>query len=312
MSTTAVTAADRQAPPAGHPEHTGAIRRITWTGLVVNLALMALKFIGGLVGRSQAVVADAVHSLSDCTTDVAILIGVRYWSRPADEDHPYGHARIETMVTLVIGAILAVVAGGLVYNALATLPQRHAGPPGWVAFAAAVLSLVSKEVVYRWTIRVGKRLKSSAVIANAWHHRSDSLSSIPAALAVAGAAIHPAWSFLDHVGAVIVSLFILQAAGRIVWPALRQLVDAGASRRERARIRAIALATDGVNRIHALRTRYIGAGLLVDLHILVDPAMTVRAGHDISERVKARLLAEEADVVDVLVHIEPDDVTQRP
>lgn len=288
-----------------------AVRRVTLVGLATNVALSGLKFAGGILGHSQAVVADAVHSLSDSATDLVVLVGVRYWSRPPDEAHPHGHRRIETVVTASIGVILAAVAAGLAYNALATLPARHANPPGWIAFAAAVLSIVSKEVLYRWTVRRGKRLRSSAVVANAWHHRSDGLSSVPAALAVAGAALHPAWSFLDHVGAVVVSLFILQAAWRITWPALGQLVDAGASRKERERIRDIVLATSGVGRLHALRTRYVGAGLQVDLHILVDGQLTVRQGHDISETVKRRLLDQEPDVVDVLVHIEPDTAAER-
>jgi len=287
--------------------HVAAVRRVTWTGLAINVVLACLKFAAGLLGRSQAVIADAVHSLSDSTTDVAILVGVRYWSRPPDETHPYGHRRIETVITAAIGALLAAVAVGLAYTSLTTLHDRHVTRPGWIAFAAAVAAIAVKEALYQWTIRVGKRVRSAAVIANAWHHRSDALSSVPAALAVAGAAINPTWSFLDHVGAVIVSLFILHAAGRIIRPALRQLVDVGASRQQRERIRTIALETDGVSRVHALRTRYIGPGLQVDLHVLVDPAMSVRRGHDIAEAVERRLLDGQPDVVDVLVHIEPDE-----
>ncbi|MBN1341950.1 MAG: cation transporter [Phycisphaerae bacterium] len=293
-------------PLAGRAEHyAGQVRRVTVIGLLVNLILSGLKLLAGLIGSSQAVVADAVHSLSDSVTDVAILIGVRYWSKPPDDEHPHGHRRIETLVTTLIGVILASVALGLTYNSVVTLRDKHASPPGWIAFAAALLSIASKEILYRWTVRVGRRIKSTAVIANAWHHRSDALSSIPAAIAVAGAALLPGWSFLDHVGAVVVSFFILQAAWKIMMPALGQLIDAGASEDDLKRIRALAMSVDGVRHVHAIRTRYIGSGVQVDLHVKVDGNLTVYEGHDISEAVKRRLLDDGPDIVDVVTHLEP-------
>jgi len=275
-------------------------------GLVTNLVLSALKLVGGIVGQSQAVVADAVHSLSDITTDVAILVGVRYWSKPADANHPHGHRRLESLVTLGIGLVLVVVAAGLLWNAIVTLEDRHESPPEWIAFAAALLSIVSKEILYRWTLAAGQRIKSLALIANAWHHRSDALSSIPAALAVAGAVIHPAWAFLDHVGAAVVSLFIFQAAYRIIRPEFAKLIDSGAPEAALERIRRIALETEGVRRVHRIRTRYVGGtSLAVDLHVKVDPEIPVREGHDISEEVKRQLLENGPEVVDVVVHLEP-------
>jgi len=282
-------------------------RRVTALGLAVNMLLAALKFACGAAGGSQALVADAVHSLSDSSTDLAILIGVRYWCAPADEGHPHGHRRIETVLTVAIAVVLAGVAAGLAVNALTTLREPHGAAPGWVALVAAALSILVKEVLYRRTIRVGRRIRSSAVTANAWHHRSDALSSIPVVLAVAGARINPQWTFLDHVGAVVVSVFIFGAAWKIGWPALRQLVDAGAPERTRREIEAIALSVEPVCHIHAVRTRYIGSGLAVDLHVKVDGNLTVREGHDISEDVKRRLLDEGPDLVDVVVHLEPCD-----
>jgi cation diffusion facilitator family transporter len=299
------------APTERHPEpessYTHQVRRVTWVGLAVNLLLAGLKFVGGALGASQAVLADAVHSLSDSTTDLAILIGVRFWSAPADRDHPHGHRRIETLITALIGLSLAAVAVGLTYNALTTLEQPHARPPGWIAFAAATASIAFKEALYRWTAAVGRRVRSTAVIANAWHHRSDGLSSVPAALAVAGARLYPAWSFLDHIGAIVVSLVILQAAWRIVWPALKELTDIGAPDEQREQIRGIALGTEGVEQVHAIRTRYVGSSLAVDLHVLVDGEMSVRQGHEISAEVKRRLLAQGPELVDVVVHLEPLD-----
>jgi len=199
------------------------IKRVTWTGLFANLGLSALKFLGGTFGNSQAVVADAVHSLSDISTDAAILLGVKHWTRPADDSHPHGHRQVETLVTLSIGIALAVVAGGLLWNAVSTLDVDRQAAPGWMAFAAALVSIVCKEVLYRWTSAVGQRIRSMPIIANAWHHRSDALSSIPVVVTVAGAAIVPSWAFLDHLGAMAVSLFIFQAAFKIIWPTFGKL-----------------------------------------------------------------------------------------
>jgi cation diffusion facilitator family transporter len=280
-------------------------RWITLVGLGANVALTTFKFVAGFVGHSQAVVADAVHSLSDTFTDLMLLTGLRYWSAPADEEHPHGHRRVETVITGFMGLALAATGAGLVYHALVTLPEEHATAPGWIAFSAAASAIVIKEIIYRLTIAVGKRLKSAAVVANAWHHRSDALSSIPAALAVAGAAVSPAWVFLDHVGAVIVGVFILQASWKILSPVLRELVDRGAPKEARDRIKEIALGTRGVRLVHAVRTRYLGAGLEVDLHVKVDRKIPVGEGHAISEEVKERLIAEGPDVLDVIVHLEP-------
>jgi len=281
------------------------VRRVTLTGLAINVLLSALKLGAGIVGNSQAVVADAVHSLTDTVTDVAVLVGVRFWSRPPDECHPHGHRRIEFLVTIFIGLLLAAVGLGLVYNALDTLHEPHRSPPGPIAFFAAILSIFTKELLYRWTISVGLEIRSTALIANAWHHRSDALSSVPAALAVAGAALLPGLAILDHLGAIVVSIFILQAAWKIVRPSLEQLIDRGAPEEIRRGIEQLARATPGVQEVHAIRTRHIGSGIEVDLHVLVDPELTVEEGHEISEEVKRRLIDYVSDVVDVVVHLEP-------
>ena len=281
------------------------VRRVTLIGLVANVALSALKFEAGILGNSQAVVADAVHSLSDMVTDVAVLVGVKFWSKPPDECHPHGHRRIEFLVTIFIGLLLASVSFGLIYNALSTLHEVQKGPPGAIAFFAAVLSIFIKELLYRWTISKGREIKSTALIANAWHHRSDGLSSVPAAVAVAGAALVPGLAFLDHLGAIVVSMFILQAAWKIVRPSVEQLVDRGAPEEICLGIEQLACATPGVREVHAIRTRHIGSGIEVDLHVLVDPSLSVKEGHRISEEVKRRLIDYVSDVVDVVVHLEP-------
>lgn len=290
--------------PSGQEQ---AVRRVTLWGLAVNLLLSGIKFVFGVFGASQALVADAVHSLSDSITDIVVLIGVRFWSAPPDESHPYGHGRIETLITFFIGIALGVVGVGLGYRAIATLHQQQTSSPGWVAFFAACVSIAGKEWLYRWNVKVGRRVKSTALLANAWHHRSDALSSVPVAVAVLGTRIWPGWGLLDQVATVIVSVLILYAAWEISAPAFRHLIDAGATRKERENIVAIALNTEGVTSIHALRTRYVGPGLQVDLHVMVDGNLSVRQGHDIAGAVKRRLKEAGPNIVDVLVHVEPDE-----
>jgi len=288
------------------------VKKLTWAGLVCNLCLSAIKFICGIVGGSQAVVADAIHSLSDITTDIAILMGIKFWTKPADAEHPHGHHKIETVVTIIIGFILIVVASGLVWNAINTIHGGHETSPGWIAMVAALLSIVVKEILYRWTVRTGRRIRSMPLIANAMHHRSDAFSSIPVVVAVAGAAIEPTWAFLDHIGAVVVSFFIYQAAFKIVKPTLHKLLDSGAPEEDLQKIREIVMDTTGVKSVHGVRTRYLGcSSLAVDLHILVDGEMKVCHGHDISEQVKKRLLRKGPDVLDVIVHLEPFDETNK-
>ncbi len=286
-------------------EKARAVRRVTWAGLVLNLALAGLKFAFGVLASSQALVADAVHSLSDMATDVAVLVGAGLWTAPADEAHPYGHGRIETVVTVAIGVVLAGVGLGLAYRAVATVLSPAATAPGWAAFAAACAAVIAKEAIYRWTVRVGREVRSSALMANAWHHRSDALSSVPVAVAVLGTQIHPDWLFLDNIGALLVSLLVLHVAWRIAWPSLKELVDTGADDAARAEVARLALETPGVKSVHGLRTRHIGPALQVDLHVLVEGALSVREGHNIAGAVKKRLLDNGPDVADVLVHIEP-------
>lgn len=293
-----------------HPKPTSGnylqrTRQTSMVGLFVNVLLALLKIGAGVFGNSQAVLADGIHSFSDSGTDISILLGAGYWSKPPDFSHPHGHQRIETLVTTAIGIIL-ITAGGLIgYRALSTLHTPHDSTPGWVAFGAALVSIISKEGLYRWTARVGRNIKSSAVVANAVHHRSDAFSSIPVACAVLLARVFPAWAFLDLLASLVVSVFILWAGWQVFWPAARELVDVGASKRELERIRNLALETDGVRKVHGIRTRYLGGSLVVDLHVLVDGSLSVSEGHRISESVKDRLLVDGPGVVDAVVHLEP-------
>jgi len=282
------------------------VRFAGWMGLVVNLALAAAKLSAGLLGHSQAVVADAVHSLSDTVTDIALILGVRYWSAPADERHPHGHRRFETLVTVFIGLMVAAAAVGIGWEAVTSF-GRPSHPPSIIALAAALLSIGVKEALYRWTAKMGRKTGSSALVANAWHHRTDALSSVPVAIAVSIAMIDHRLAVVDQIGAIVVAIFVLHAAIRIIRPALDELVDAGAPRAHRKELERLALEVAGVRAAHALRTRYIGSELAVDVHIEVDAELSVADGFAIASEVKHDLLKRGPDVADVVVQIEPHE-----
>jgi cation diffusion facilitator family transporter len=289
------------------------VQRVTWVGLAANLLLCAFKFAAGLLGNSAAVVADAVHSLSDGVTDVAVLVGIRYWSRPPDEGHPYGHKRIETLVTAFIGVMLTAAAFGLGYEAVVGLAAPREDAPSLVALVAALSSLAVKEVLYHYTRIAGRKVRSSALAANAWHHRTDALSSIPVAAAVGLALFDPTLAFLDHVGALLVAVMVLVAAWKIAAPALDQLIDRGACAADAAAIQRLAEAVPGVREVHGLRTRFAGVGILVDVHVLVTGSLTVCEGHRIADEVKRVLVTDGPNIEDVVVHIEPfEEESQRP
>ena len=297
-------------PGGSHPDSVKreqCVRKVTWIGLVVNLFLSGLKLLAGIYGGSQALIADGVHSLSDLTSDIAVIAGSHYWSRPPDQDHPYGHRRLETLVSVFIGIMLAAAGAGIGWKAISTLHEKHGASPGWIAVLVAAIAIVIKEILYRITAAVGKRVKSSALAANAWHHRTDAISSLPVLLAVSGALIFPSWSFLDHIGAAFVSLFILYAALKIIWPGISELVDAGAPEEIQKKIEAIAYDNKSIQEVHAVRTRLISTSIQVDMHIVVDGSITVREGHEIADDVKDRIIVEIPEVLDVIVHVDPPE-----
>ena len=295
-------------------DRNGILRTVTLTGLGLNLALSTFKCGAGYWGKSQAVLADGIHSLSDALTDGALLVGMRFWDKPPDAEHPYGHQRIETMVTILIGLILGLVGIRLLWDALSSLHTPHSpgSAPGKVALLAALISMVSKELLYRWTLFWGKKIRSMALSANAWHHRSDALSSLPVALAVGGTMINPSWIFLDSLGAALVSLFILRAAYRICKDPMAQLIDQGMPPEELKKLRVVVWSIPGILGLHKVRTRYLGnSSLMVDLHIEVDPEMSVREGHALASKVKFTLKEHFPDIMDVVVHVEPYEKTRK-
>ncbi len=282
------------------------IRRVTCVGAVVNVLLSAAKLAAGIVASSQALVADAVHSLSDLLTDAAIVVGVRYWVMPADKGHPYGHGKIEGAVTALIGVVVAVVAIEIAWSGVKEIAWGEPKVPGLAAFFVAAASVAAKEVVYRWTHAVAKRRNSPATEANAWHHRSDAISSLPVAAAVAAAHFCPSLRWLDPVGAVLVGCFIMHVAWRIVKPAFMGLTDANCTEAAAA-VESIALGVPGVRGVHHVRARRYGGSVQTDLHVQVDRRLSLVAGHAIGHDVKDAVLSAGLGVTDATIHVEPED-----
>ena len=280
------------------------VRRVTYAGMAVNISIAVLKGAAGVVFSSRALFADAVHSLSDLMTDVAVILGVRYWAAPADDEHPYGHGKIEALVALFIAIAIAVVAYSLGAQAVKALFAGVSSVPGLPAFFFAFVSVLSKEWLFRWTRHVAREVRSPALEANAWHHRSDALSSIPVAVAVAVAHFWPALAWADAAGAILVSLFVLRVAWKIAYPALQELVDAEIDDKSTA-VAAIARKVPGVVAVHKVRARRYGGAFAADLHVLVKADLSVAEGHAIGHAVSDTLLASDLGVSDVVVHVEP-------
>ncbi len=281
------------------------VRRATLAGLLLNILLALAKAAGGIVFSSQALVADATHSFSDLVTDLVVLLGVRYWSAPPDEEHPYGHGKIETMITAFIGIALGALAFELVHDAVNSLSSGTVRDvPGGFALVIALLSIVVKEGLFRWSRAEAERLNSPGLAANAWHHHSDAASSIPAAAAIALARLFPSVGYIDPLGAILVSAMIFHSAWKIMRPALLELSEGGGADHAE-QIRKTALAVAGVKSVHAVRARHIGSSIQADLHVRVDGTLTVAQGHAIAHEVKDDVLQSVPGVVDVIVHIEP-------
>ena len=281
------------------------VRRVTLAGILANVLIAAAKAVAGVMSSSQALVADAVHSASDLVTDLVVVFSVRYWVAPADEDHPYGHGKIEALVTLVISAALVFAAWELARNAVMSLVRGNSdATPGVVALAVALGSVVLKEIVFVATRAVALRVKSTALEANAWHHRSDALSSIPVAAAVAVVWFFPALWWVDAVGALVVSAFVLHVAWKLAKPALQELTDAQIGSKADA-VAAVALGVAGVKGVHKPRARRYGSSFQADIHIQVDGGLSVAEGHAIGHAVKEAVVNAGLDVDDIVVHVEP-------
>ncbi|MGB5177393.1 MAG: cation diffusion facilitator family transporter [Gammaproteobacteria bacterium] len=282
------------------------IRKVTLVGAVLDLVLGVAKIIVGVIASSQALIADGIHSLSDLATDFLVLFAAKHAHRQADDEHPYGHGRIETVATVVLGVSLVAVAVGISYDAI----RRLMAPelllhPGWLALLVAVISVLSKELIYQYTARAARRLRSKMLHANAWHSRSDAISSIIVVIGVVATML--GYPSFDALAAVAVALMVARIGWELLWKSLQELIDTALDPERVEAIRESIMAVDGVRTCHMLRTRHSGSDALVDVHILVDPVLSVSEGHQIGEAVRWRLLKTIDDVSDVTVHIDPED-----
>jgi len=287
-------------------------RKVTVVGAVINIVLSVLKILAGWLGSSHALIADGIHSLSDLATDAVVLAAAKYGAQDADEEHPYGHGRIETLATVVLGIVLILVALGIGYDAIRRLfdPESLLSP-GMLALWAAVISVLAKEALYHYTIAVARKLHSNLIRANAWHHRSDAVSSIVVVAGVIGSMA--GLTYLDAVASVLVAVMVAKIGWELGWHSVHELIDRGLEQGDIKTIREKIMHVDGVRAMHDLRTRRMGGSVVVDVDVLVDPSITVSEGHRIGQEVLKRLHSDIDQVVDVTVHIDPeDDETDTP
>ncbi len=286
------------------------IYRVTLYGAIANVLLCAAKLLAGVFGRSSAMIADGVHSLSDLITDFIVIAFVRISSKPQDRGHEYGHGKYETLATTVIGLMLLFVGAGIMWNSLsqilACLNGEQLKSPGWIAFVAAIVSIVVKEVLFQYTQREGRRVNSQAVIANAWHHRSDAFSSIGTAIGIGGALLMGQhWTVLDPIAALIVSVLIIHAAIEQLRPSLGELVENSLPEPVEEEICKAILSCQEVSDPHNLRTRKIGNRSSVDVHVRMDGNMPLSEAHKRATEVENKIRQLLGKDTFVMIHIEP-------
>lgn len=287
------------------------VYRVTLLGSVVNLLLLVFKFVAGVLGHSAAMIADAVHSLSDFVTDLIVIVFVKISSKPEDADHAYGHGKYETLASCIIGLALIVVGVMMGYNATMKIVDvvrngTELASPGIIALVAALLSIVLKEWMFRITRKVAREVDSPAVEANAWHHRSDALSSVGTAIGIGGAVLLGSkWAVLDPIAALVVSVFIVVQAAKILSDAIGQLMEKSLPRDVEQRICEIVYEEEGTSDIHHLRTRKIGSQISIELHVRMNGSLTLREVHDKSIAIEKRLRAALGDSTYINLHVEP-------
>lgn len=287
------------------------IRRITLWGAVMNIVLTAGKIVAGIFGRSAAMVADGIHSLSDLLSDAVVLIFTHISSKGKDRDHSFGHGKFETLATLIVSIILVTVGGNLMSNGIRSIIGVFNGTeipkPGYIALIAAAVSIASKEWLYHATVRVGKKTGSTVVIANAWHHRSDALSSIGSLIGIGGAIVlGDKWTVLDPLASCLISIAIIVVAVKMALPSLAELLETSLPEDIEQEIIRIASSVKGVNDIHDLKTRRNGISFIIDAHIVVNPEMSIVEAHDISTDVEEALRMKYGPETQLSIHVEPD------
>lgn len=289
---------------------TRKIYRVTIIGSIVNLVLSLLKLAAGILGRSGAMVADAVHSFSDLATDVVVIAFARISSKPKDDDHDYGHGKYETLATIIISLALGIVGAGILVNSIRDIRTVAEGGvlerPGLVAFVAALVSILVKEVLYRYTVRVGRAVNSPSVIANAWHHRSDALSSLGTLVGIGCAYfLGQKWRIADPIAALIVAIFIFKVAFDLIRTGLGELLEQSLPAETEAEILQIVTASPEIREPHNLRTRRIGAAIAIEVHVRVDGALTVAHSHELTVDIERRLRERFGQETMIAIHVEP-------
>lgn len=285
---------------------TSPAARITWIGLLLNLLLGAVKTVAGWALGSKALIADGMHSLLDLLTDIAVLIGFSMAGRPEDDNHLYGHHKFASFAKFFVGGTLMVFSIALVVSALLGLRSEALVPHPGIAALIALVSLVVKEALFHWTRRVAKRLKSDLLLANAWHHRTDSISSLGVSIALAAVWLGgPSWAFLDGAVTLVFACYLVFEASRIFMRSCADLLDAAPEREIIEDLREHILPTPGALAYHDFRVRRVGDVFEIDLHLQVDPSLTVERGHEIAGDVKRRLCEMHPEVTKALIHVEP-------
>lgn len=287
-----------------------AIYKVTWIGFFVNLLLSIVKLLAGIFGRSGAMIADAIHSISDFATDLVVLLFVKVSAKPKDESHDYGHGKYETLATIIIGLALLAVSIGIFSHSVSLIQRVTEGEiierPGFIALLAAIVSIITKESLYWYTIGVGKRVNSPSVKANAWHHRSDALSSIGTLLGIGGAYfLGEPWRVLDPIAAIIVSLLIAKVSYDLVMPSLHELLERSLPKEQEDEILQLILEESLVSDPHNLKTRRIGADIAIEVHVRVLAEMSVAESHEATITIENRLRAKYGSGTQVIIHIEP-------
>lgn len=287
------------------------IYKVTIVGSIVNFLLVIFKFFAGIVGHSAAMLADAVHSLSDFVTDIIVIVFVRISSKPEDEDHDYGHGKYETLATAIIGIILLLVGFGIFWNGATSIHHFLNGAslpePGMLALIAALISIASKEILYQYTVFQAKKLNSQAVVANAWHHRSDALSSVGTAIGIGGAILlGDRWRVLDPAAAVVVSFFIMKVAVQLLIPCVEELLEKSLPAEVEDKIQETILSFPEVSSPHHLRTRRIGSYYAIEVHIRMNGKIPLEDAHRTATAIENKLREQFGRGTHIGIHLEPE------
>lgn len=286
-----------------------AASRVTVIGMILDAVLGLLKCIGGLLFNSQALFVDGIHSFTDVASDLVVLVVMKLSRRGPDADHPYGHQRFETLGTMILGSFLIAIGGALAWDNLwRVLTSNELAIPGWPVLVIAALSILGKEWIFRYTRKVGEEIRSDLIVANAWHSRTDAFSSVVVLVGAIGAMAGFPW--LDALAAIIIAIIIAHVGWQFTWSSVRELVDTGLSDQDTQRLRSAAMETEGVRNVHDLRSRRMGSDILVDVHLVVKPEISVSEGHQVGMQVIRRMRETLPEIRDINFHIDAENDQQ--